>query len=668
GAAFLIVDLGSRNGTLVNGESVKERKLAKGDKIEIGNSVLVFAAELPGRDYRPGTGVTGAVPIPSAHAGAGAADGGKSTVRRHVDRPAFSGEDYLTWPKQAGRAPLWIALAVLAVAGGGFLAVKVGRGGRDAVVTPSGPNLLAADASFEAAGAPAPGAPAHPEWEPRAGSRAAVRRVEGAARTGKTSLVVDLPDGEVAGEAGPAALAVAAGASYVAAVWYRLDGASGAYLKLAWPGSPAPPEIAVGLGAGAAEWARLEIARPVPAGAAQAELSVGVLGHGKAIFDDVSFAPAREPSAPPARVDLGPVKLDAALGRPFALLLGDQPLLADGAAWLREGAAALPHTVLAKADRAAARGRVALAGRLLRPGAAGFADLALTFTARPDGADLALSARTEVDAPELSRALAFVLPGKTVLRVRSAAGGEVEVRERREFADAVMVLAGAGPDAVLLRYSPGPIALRVEPAGGNGMRLEQTAPAGAAAFTVQLGVGEGALAAVSSGSALESAKGLEQARAAGRALLAYRAALKAGKLPPADVAEATNRVRGIERRAGRLLDDLKRKVAEIPELADPEFCAATAREVTAFRAEFEGAEFADQAAPLAGLCTEAEAQARAARAQLDSGRLLALARGFLAEQQAGLAAACLRDLLDRFPGAESAAEARALLERCAAPR
>jgi transcriptional regulator of acetoin/glycerol metabolism len=51
GAGWQVEDLGSRNGTLVNGERVERMELAHGDLIEAGGSVLWFAAGSPrGRD------------------------------------------------------------------------------------------------------------------------------------------------------------------------------------------------------------------------------------------------------------------------------------------------------------------------------------------------------------------------------------------------------------------------------------------------------------------------------------------------------------------------------------------------------------------------------------------------------------------------------------------
>lgn len=45
GGAFRVTDLGSRNGTYVNGEKVAERALAEGDKIFVGETVLRFSLQ-----------------------------------------------------------------------------------------------------------------------------------------------------------------------------------------------------------------------------------------------------------------------------------------------------------------------------------------------------------------------------------------------------------------------------------------------------------------------------------------------------------------------------------------------------------------------------------------------------------------------------------------------
>ena len=47
GATYLVVDLGSTNGTEVNGQRITREKLADGDRITIGATDLVFGRALP---------------------------------------------------------------------------------------------------------------------------------------------------------------------------------------------------------------------------------------------------------------------------------------------------------------------------------------------------------------------------------------------------------------------------------------------------------------------------------------------------------------------------------------------------------------------------------------------------------------------------------------------
>lgn len=70
GDQFLIRDLGSRNGTIVNGLTVQELRLQQGDQISIGDSVLVFLLDASEQDVRKNpvefvdTIVSGIVPTP----------------------------------------------------------------------------------------------------------------------------------------------------------------------------------------------------------------------------------------------------------------------------------------------------------------------------------------------------------------------------------------------------------------------------------------------------------------------------------------------------------------------------------------------------------------------------------------------------------------------------
>ena len=47
GATYLVVDLGSTNGTELNGRRITREKLADGDRITIGATDVVFSRRLP---------------------------------------------------------------------------------------------------------------------------------------------------------------------------------------------------------------------------------------------------------------------------------------------------------------------------------------------------------------------------------------------------------------------------------------------------------------------------------------------------------------------------------------------------------------------------------------------------------------------------------------------
>ena len=47
GATYWIVDLGSTNGTLLNGKRVERERLRDGDTITVGSSEVVFGRSLP---------------------------------------------------------------------------------------------------------------------------------------------------------------------------------------------------------------------------------------------------------------------------------------------------------------------------------------------------------------------------------------------------------------------------------------------------------------------------------------------------------------------------------------------------------------------------------------------------------------------------------------------
>ena len=65
---WILRDLRSRNGSLLNGERVTESPLREGDRLKIGGSILVFSAEYDPMSTIADTGVSGRTPKPALSA------------------------------------------------------------------------------------------------------------------------------------------------------------------------------------------------------------------------------------------------------------------------------------------------------------------------------------------------------------------------------------------------------------------------------------------------------------------------------------------------------------------------------------------------------------------------------------------------------------------------
>jgi hypothetical protein len=176
---FIVSDMGSRNGTTVNGTVVKEKKLEPGDRIDIGNSVLVFESEIPGRDYGPRKddpapqNATKAVP---------AAD----TVLRRRPRKEETTGDFASWTASSEGAPGWLAPAVLVAAVCALVAFVIFRSKTS--VAPAAPKGDAVEtADFEGTRTPE----GLPEGWVKGNPTGVVRVVEGVCRSGKASLRIE---------------------------------------------------------------------------------------------------------------------------------------------------------------------------------------------------------------------------------------------------------------------------------------------------------------------------------------------------------------------------------------------------------------------------------------------------------------------------------------------
>lgn len=86
GAEWFLVDLGSRNGTQVNGKKVQRHKLADGDRIAVGKTVMRF--EPDGEEASPPSTSTPTEPLPLTHPHAQAAQEEPSPKGKEPPPPA----------------------------------------------------------------------------------------------------------------------------------------------------------------------------------------------------------------------------------------------------------------------------------------------------------------------------------------------------------------------------------------------------------------------------------------------------------------------------------------------------------------------------------------------------------------------------------------------------
>ncbi len=345
-SGFVLRDLGSTNGTMVDGEPVVETVLRHQSRIRIGNQRFLFVDRT----------------VADIESTLSSAEEGEWGMMR--------GEIDVAAGRRGGAAGVLVAIAVVVAAGAGG-AWLVARAPKRQELAEVKDNRIV-DASFEMEEA---------RWSSEEGVEASARVVgadeKPVGASGTHSLEVSGPPGGVArvayrGSMGGSATAeppVAPGS--VHQVSARVDGGRGAVL-VTWlsPARTFPPRtVATPVVSGA--WATTEAVLVAPPGADRARIELAVFGGGTARFDDVVFR-KQEGAAPAESISLAgnlQVRGDR-LGRVEALRSGEVMFLDAGFA---PGPDA-PEDVLlgASATVSAAGGTLALAGTLGGEGGAGF--------------------------------------------------------------------------------------------------------------------------------------------------------------------------------------------------------------------------------------------------------------------------------------------------------
>lgn len=293
---YTVRDLGSTNGTMVNGETVTEAQLSHGSKLRIGNSRFVFQDP-----------AMAAIDLELAAVEEEAPEWG---MMRDLDLAAVRRRNPATF--------VYLGLFLAILGGAGYLLTlekKPGAGGGP--VAPAG-NLLE-DYSFETR-------KAEYAWESEPGDAAEVRLTGAKASSGRSGLEVRAKQ--------PAS-----------EVWYdtSLDGRDKRYRitgKVATQGASAELGIrwsgfgldrwSAGAPVSASSFQGVDLVASAPAWARTARVGVKIRGQGAVWLDDVALVEQGKPDV--AEIKLGSFTLSITDGSRADLSYAGTPILANGAA------------------------------------------------------------------------------------------------------------------------------------------------------------------------------------------------------------------------------------------------------------------------------------------------------------------------------------------------
>jgi pSer/pThr/pTyr-binding forkhead associated (FHA) protein len=263
GEGFVLRDLGSTNGTFLDGKKVTEVALSHGDRVKLGDSEFTFA------DLREGEtdAVSAAVP-----------------ERLSAQLPPKRGRTAAV----LGLVGVTLAVAAAAVWYFGFAQDGSAEGSGKGAPPPPAGTLLAEDWSFEDS------ASAAALWTAELGSGFGVRR--GAAVTGGSAMAARIETGHAvssvrqAEEIPPARALEFSG--QLRADGNALVSAGLRFLRAADdPAQPAHLTIVAGRAIGAAAFAAFEARITPPAWAKRAEVVLVARGEGEAMADDLALVP-----------------------------------------------------------------------------------------------------------------------------------------------------------------------------------------------------------------------------------------------------------------------------------------------------------------------------------------------------------------------------------------
>ncbi|MEK7467505.1 MAG: FHA domain-containing protein [Planctomycetota bacterium] len=610
--AILVKDMASRNGTLVNGATVKETKVKGGDRIDVGICRIQVIAEPGGFKLQVSAGSGSGAPKIEGAETRKLKEAAKTI--ENLSRSGGSRSDVVGWGKRGG-GNAGIAAGAVFVVLVIVVAALVLKGKKQ-----TGPVVVSDPwRTFDYAA----GADFSKDWKAAPGTPSALALVPG--RDGNGLEVARKPGEKGLGEAWGPRKPVEARKAYRLTAFVRASGGT-AGLRIGWCRTGGDTPFAwSGTGLSAEEgdaggtW-------PVPEGAAEAQISCVVAGDApRAVFDDVDLAEATLADRPPVA------------GRGVRAVFeapGVFYFAARESAWIPAavGVDGADASCSLDAKRTATGGSYGIPN----PSGSGAAvtveedrdaegdGFVMRFKSRGGSAQLSFAAgEALVDGRPVAEAV------KTGRAVVGKAGGRVALEFRP---DAEISLAG---NRVVIRFPGEQFEVAFLPEGAG---------------KVQAG--------------LEEAAKAESARQFGKALALYEAVLE--RNPKGELgAAAAGRADALR----EIADSGLRKARDLR--SDAEFsgqstaCDDAVREYRAIETDFDGTEFAAQARSEREATEELRKQIASEMADSEVGRLLTSAEAYLNEGRLALARSFCEAVQDRTNDPDAAARAESLLQRIA---
>jgi pSer/pThr/pTyr-binding forkhead associated (FHA) protein len=609
----VVRDLGSRNGTLVNGQTVREHRLAGGDRVEVG--ICRIVVHLEGGQIKLEV---------SAGKGTSSSSGDTARIRNEqadtaqkITMPTLSySGDAVAWGRRSGgggkAAAILLVVGAIAAAGLGIVLKNRRKHGPATVVDPWR-TMDYADPSK-----------AGSDWEAVASTPTRIALAAGREGNG---LEVSRPPGErgLAEAALTRTMDVEAGKAYRFSAWCRTAGGH-AGLRLGWlaQGGEVPfAHSGAGLAAGEGERGGTWLA---PAGAVEARLLLVVAGEGaSAVFDDVDFADATLPDKPPVEGRT----VQAAFEAPGVLFLaarGGDPIRAVVGFDTSDATCAIGAKKTAKGGSFELPDPVGgVPAMVVEERDAEGEGFVMRWASKASGLSLALATDAlEVDGRPVSD------PIRTARALVGRPGARI-VLELRPDAE-VAVVGGRAH----LRFPGESFEVAFLPEAGGGRVAGELAEASKA----------------------------EAQKEYGKALVLYEAAIE--KNPKGDAAQAAEeRLTALRALAEDALKRARFRRADAELTGRPQGCDDAMVEYMMLEKEFDGTEYAAQARAEREATTALRTQLATELADSEVGRLLVLAETYLNEDRLMLARVFCEAAQDRATDPDVAARIDALLQRVA---